>query len=408
MKDVISMIRKTKNLGPTVRMINKEKCYYDIIKGQTNFLDKNVSLKERLFNIKNYKTDVDICPICKIDELEWNLKYSKYKNTCSNKLCKNTYSLDNRDIEKEKERRNKISINQKNKSKEEKRSIRYKIKKTNIDRYGVDSYAKSNQFKEHMKENYGYVSAFELKGTHEKSRETLIKKYGCDHNFKIKEVKEKRKTTFIEKYETETPSENLNIKNKIIDTNNERYGGNSPMCNDNIKNKAKTTYNKNYIDNLENKNALMEKREKTMLENYGVRYWIQSSENADKLLKSRKNTYKKYTFNNKEIYLQGYENYALFEIFMKKYDIDDIFISKKDIENIIGKIYYEHENKKHRYYPDFYIKSENKIYEIKSNYTYNNDIDINIIKKKCCENMGINFDFIIVDNKDYRKWLKNN
>ena len=118
--------------------------------------------------------------------------------------------------------------------------------------------------------------------------------------------------------------------------------------------------------------------------------------------------YKRYMFNNKEIYLQGYENYALFETLMKKYNIDDIFISKKDIESCIGKIYYEYKNKKHRYYPDFYIKSENKIYEIKSNYTYNYDIDVNMIKKKSCENMGIDFDFIIVDNKEYKKWLKNN
>lgn len=408
MKDIILMIHRSKNLGSIVKMINKEKYYYNIIEEQTNFLDENVTLKERLFNIKNKKTNVDICPVCKINKLEWNSKYSRYKNACSNKLCKNTYSLNNKDIQKEKERRNKISINQKNKSIEEKKLIRDKIKKTNIERYGVDSYAKSKQFKKNMKENYGYISPFELKDTHKKSRDTLIERYGCDHNFKINEVKEKRKNTFIEKYETKTPSENLNIKNKIIETNKEKYGGNSPMYDENIKDKAKNTYNKNYVNNLNNKNDLIERRENTMLKNYGVRYWIQDSENVDKLLKSRKNTYKKYTFNNKEICLQGYENYALFEIFMKKYDIDDIFISKKDIENIIGKIYYEYENKKHRYYPDFYIKSENKIYEIKSDYTYKRDININMTKKKCCENIGINFDFIIVDNKKYKSWLKNN
>ena len=61
---------------------------------------------------------------------------------------------------------------------------------------------------------------------------------------------------------------------------------------------------------------------------------------------------------------QGYENLALDEL-VQLYEEDDICIGRS---NIPGIDYYIDENK-HVYFPGFYIKSENKIIEVKSEWT---------------------------------------
>ena len=49
-----------------------------------------------------------------------------------------------------------------------------------------------------------------------------------------------------------------------------------------------------------------------------------------------------------------------------------------------------------------------KIYEVKSEFTYNFDIVINNLKKDACVNKNINFEFFILKNKEYKKWKSNN
>lgn len=402
---ILSKIRNCKNLSGVIRILNNNKTLLIEIINETNFLDKNVSLYERLFNIKNNIKIISICPICKKNKLEWDSKYKKYKKSCSDKKCKYSYM----DIDKnpeEKKRREKISKTQKNKSKEEKNKIIQKIKKTNFEKYGVDSFAKTSEFKDFMLDNYGYLSPFELKKTHNKSKQTLLDKYGVDHNFKIDEVKLKKEKTFKKKYGVDNPTKSKLIKDKIKKTNNIKYGGNSPMCNKDVIDKARKTYQQNYLNNIDNMLELIKKRENTMFKKYGVKYWVQNSENLDKINKNT--SYKEYYFNDKKIYLQGYEDYVLFEILLKKYDINDIYIFNADIEKNIGKINYLCDNKKHKYYPDFYIKSVNKIYEVKSDYTYESDILKNKLKQKACLENNINFEFIIINKQTYKKWININ
>jgi len=402
--EIIEKIKNSKNMSGIIRMINNNEKLNDIILDRTSYLSLDVSIHERLFNIQNDFFDKPICSICNINFLEWNIKYKKYKNTCFHKECKTKFLMINKDPEIEKIRREKISKTQKNKTEEEKLIILNKIKKTNIEKFGKDSYAKTSQFKNDMIKNYGYVSPFELKDTHNKSKLTLIEKYGCDHNFKIEKVKNNKKITYLNNYGVDNPPKSNVIKNKILETNNQKYGGNSPMNNNEIKEKARETYKSNYIDNSLKMIELVFKRENTMFDKYGIKYWIQDSENLDKLIKNKKTTYKKYLFNNIEIYLQGYEDYVLFEFLLKKYNIDDICISNSNIEKYTGQIYYEFEGKNHKYYPDFYIISENKIYEVKSEYTYNSNIEINNLKKDACINKGILFEYVIPSKKEYKNW----
>jgi hypothetical protein len=59
-----------------------------------------------------------------------------------------------------------------------------------------------------------------------------------------------------------------------------------------------------------------------------------------------------------------------------------------------------------KYYPDLYLKSKNLIIEVKSQYTYNIDLGKNLLKEKASLDLGINFQFMIVEKIDYNNWKK--
>jgi len=82
------------------------------------------------------------------------------------------------------------------------------------------------------------------------------------------------------------------------------------------------------------------------------------------------------------------------------YTEEDIVVSYEEIEKITGTIWYrDSENKRRKYYPDIFLKSENKIIEVKSEYTYRAGYTINMRKKKACLDLGLSFEFWIYDEK---------
>ena len=106
----------------------------------------------------------------------------------------------------------------------------------------------------------------------------------------------------------------------------------------------------------------------------------------------------------KIVKVQGYENIALDEL-LKTFNEDDIVTDNTDIEKLIGKIMWKDDSGKfHRYYPDIYVKTNNTIYEIKSNWVLNSEIDKNIKKKNSSISNGVNFLFMVYDenNKNWK------
>ena len=122
-------------------------------------------------------------------------------------------------------------------------------------------------------------------------------------------------------------------------------------------------------------------------------------QNSKIFKRCQKNTFKRkeYIFENgRKEYVQGYEPQAL-KILVKQYNTNDIIVDMKQINKIF---YYTKDNKKHRYFPDIYIKSINTIIEVKSTWTYNGTKDkltINQLKAKASINSGYLFEFWIMD-----------
>jgi len=131
------------------------------------------------------------------------------------------------------------------------------------------------------------------------------------------------------------------------------------------------------------------KKEKTCLNKYGVRHTNQFPEIWNKI---QKNSFKTSTYNG--ILYQG------------SYELDFLIFCNKN--NIIVErgpaIPYNVNNNTKIYHSDFFIRDKNLIVEIKSTYTYKNNIKINFFKKESCEKLGYNFVFII--DKNYSELIE--
>lgn len=141
-------------------------------------------------------------------------------------------------------------------------------------------------------------------------------------------------------------------------------------------------------------NCKLERRIATNLEKYGCSNPMQNLEIFNKSNNNAKK-WKMYKFNNgKEVKVQGYEHLAL-SLLENKYKLKQNDI----ITQFDNQIYYTFIKKYHKYFPDIYIKSLNKIIEVKSDYVYKKELQKNIIKKKACLYLGYHFEFWIFDKK---------
>jgi hypothetical protein len=204
-------------------------------------------------------------------------------------------------------------------------------------------------------------------------------------------------------------------KEKVQKTNLERYGVNwftqHTRLHDGIR---------KYVS--QNNQEILQKREVTNLKRYGVPYLMQAKDIAiSRMEKYVETSIEKYgtrhprqdsnifsasysSFFKKKDYVlpsgkvvkvQGYENIVLDELFSQGYLEEDILITDNNIQDKIGMIFYEIHGKVRRYFPDIYIISENKIVEVKSDYTFNLRLDTNYAKRDACISAGFNFSFEI-------------
>ena len=190
-----------------------------------NYLNKKYPdvncIKEKLYLFYFNLTEPPKCVVCGRKSIFFDIKrgYSEYcSNECANKS--------NKRIEK--------------------------IKKTCLERYGVNNYAKTEASKE-------------------KTKQTCLEKYNCSYYTQSQEFKDKSKQTKLERYGDETWCN----PNKSKQTKLERYGDEN-WCN---TNKIKQTK----LERFGNENFVnTEKTKQTCLERYGVNSYTQSQEFKDK------------------------------------------------------------------------------------------------------------------------------
>jgi hypothetical protein len=167
------------------------------------------------------------------------------------------------------------------------------------------------------KYGYPYCEKCSLRIKAEKYKETCLERYGVTNSGKLPEVIEKINNGFIAKY-GDHPKRTAEVQEKWKETCLLIYGGHP---NQNIEVQAKSEAS-----------------------SYKYKDYILPSGNVIKL--------------------QGYENLALDEL-VQLYEENDIVTGKRGVPTIE----YTINDTRHRYFPDIFIKSENKIIEVKSEWT---------------------------------------
>lgn len=211
-----------------------------------------------------------------------------------------------------------------------------------------------------------------------------------------RKISNKRKNTYLQNTGYQHQLQNPLVKNKIKETCVERYGVENPFQSEKIIKiiKEKRTPSKEKIR--------IGKCKKTWLKKYGVENPLQNPLVADKIISGYKNSWHDYTLpSGKVIKLQGYEKYGL-DLLFETYKEKDILYKRSKMPEIW---YVGIDNKKHRYYPDFYIPKDNLIIEVKGRYTYKADLDKNLLKRKATEQKGFNFLFMIIHDKKLERFL---
>lgn len=105
-----------------------------------------------------------------------------------------------------------------------------KIKKHNIEKYGVTWYMNSDDFKEKtqntLHELYGenISNVFQTDEIKEKIKQTNLERYGVEYNMQCKEIYEKVNKTFLEKYGVKHYTQTKEYSEKARKTCLERYG----------------------------------------------------------------------------------------------------------------------------------------------------------------------------------------
>ena len=247
-----------------------------------------------------------------------------------------------------------------------------KIKKTNFERYGSEYGILASENRKELQEatikKFGKKFYSQTDEYKQKNRETCLKKYGVEHQLQIPEIIERIIKTNIEKYGFPNPQQNENVKNKLKETILKKYGKDHYSQTEEYKQKNRETCLKKYgVDHQLKVPEIRERIIKTNIEKYGVPNPQQNNEISEL---SFRNSFKlkEYTLSSgKIIKYQGYEHFAYNELLnIQNLDENELITSRKEVPEV----WYEDENRKrHRYYIDMFIPSQNKCIEVKSTWT---------------------------------------
>lgn len=155
----------------------------------------------------------------------------------------------------------------------------------------------------------------------------------------------------------------------------------------------------------EDKEKIEKKRRATNLIKYGCENVMQSAEIIKRSVKKSK-SYRNYTMpSGRIIKIQGYEDLVLdFLIKNRKINEDNIIVEKDKIPKI--EYINSSDNQNHRYYPDIYLKEQNILIEVKSDFLFKKEKDVILLKKRACENLGFKFHLVVLHSRKSQIKLK--
>jgi hypothetical protein len=217
-------------------------------------LDKQgESLSEKIYLLQNERVKCTIC-----EKNTKFLSYSRgYRTYCSKKCSNNDSEL----IKKKSEN----------------------FKKNNLENWGVDNPAKSQQVIDKIKDS---KSKLDINKINKKIVETNLNKYGTDNVSKLDFVKQKKIQTNIDKLGVENPFQSDIIKQKIRETLLHKYGVDHPLKSEQIKEKSKETSLKNWGHTNPARSQTIKDKKFISLDNPSIKTTLNSDDNIVRYLGS--------------------------------------------------------------------------------------------------------------------------
>lgn len=219
-------------------------------------------------------------------------------------------------------------------------------------------------------EKYGHVNNMWGDGVRDKTKAKWVEVYGVDQPMKTQAVQEKSKATNMEKLGVEFPAQDAGVREKYRATMLETYG----------------------VDNSLHTGTARA----TCLARYGVEYPMQSPE-----IQAKQQSYKRKTGtwpSGNEYTYQGFEDMGINTLLASGLTEDQIVISNT---LIIPTITYFNpvKNKDCRYFPDIFIPHENRLIEIKSEYTMRAQKEENMAKQYASTISGFRHEIWVYSRK---------
>ncbi len=222
-------------------------------------------------------------------------------------------------------------------------------KKTCLEKYGIENY--NNPVK---------------------NKETCMSRYGVDNVSKLSDIKNKKSKTTMCNYGVTVPSKSSIVLSRMQNTCLEKYGVCSYVESEEFKVKSRKTCLEKYgVDNVFKSDCVKDRIKKTIFERYGVDHPMR---NIDIFNKQKISSFEMLEYNG--ILYQG------------SYELDFIIFCEGigfHIEKPSGILYEIYSV----YFPDFYIPEFNLIVEIKSSYTFDKEMEKNILKRDACIKQGL-------------------
>jgi hypothetical protein len=144
---------------------------------------------------------------------------------------------------------------------------------------------------------------------------------------------------------------------------------------------------------------VQKKIRRTMRKRYGVEHALQNKKLFDKnLVTSFK--LKAYWLGRKRVSVQGYEPFALdYLITVKGIKPEQIVCGRG---SKVPSVLFEWNGRTKVYHPDIWIPHQNKLIEVKSEFTYKYAYEENQAKRRACKKQGYKFAFLIMDREGNR------
>jgi len=368
-----------------------------VIERYSKFLkEKNIDFVPD-WNSKKDKREIAIPLVCENQECEKKFTIT-LRNLLKkdNRLCWNCF-LKSEEVGQKKKQTCLKNLGVDHPAKSE--DVKKKMRETCMKNLGVENPSQSDEVKQKMKEtcmkNLGVDHPFKSDEVKKKWRESCLENLGVDNPSKSDDVKKKKKETCLKNLGVDHPFKSEDVKKKKKETWLENLGVDNPFKSDEVKKKKKETCLKNLgVDHPSKSEEVKRKMKETCLETYDCPYPMQNPEIFEKQQKNARKFKKMRLPSGKEVSYQGYEGWVINYLLNSGFQEEDIGLGRKEIPSFW---YKNQKGEKHKYYPDIFLKSQNTIIEVKSEYTFQHDEDKINACRQVIENSGYKFQVWVVD-----------